>query len=362
MKEIILKDSHIKFGAKFINFAGWYMPVLYTGIIEEHLHTRKAVSVFDVSHMSKFFIEGKSALDDLTRLMTCNISSLKKGQCRYGFFLNHDGKFIDDAIIYKIAKEKFMVVANASTAEKDEKWIRMNISENTIFKNISDDIAKIDLQGPYSQKVLSNFCADPLNELKFYHFIETMFIDTEAIISRTGYTGEDGFEIYVKKEKASFVWDRLLSKEPVKPAGLGARDTLRLEMGYPLYGQDISEDYSPVEANLMRFVDLKKEFIGKKAIEQQLKYKAKNILVGFLIEGKRIARTGYKIMYNKKMIGTITSGTYSPSLKRPIALGYIASEFSKHKNVEIQQNGLMITGEITSLPFLKRRKIDSRKV
>lgn len=361
MKETFLKDFHIKSGARFTEFAGWNMPVSYTTIIEEHLHTRRFASVFDVSHMSKFILQGNSAMVDIEKLITCRVSTLKVGQCRYGFFLNYEGCFIDDVIVYKFSNEKFMIIGNASTEEKDENWISENISENTELKNISQDLAKIDLQGPYSQQVISKFCPENIKKLRRFHFSETLFLDIKIIISRTGYTGEDGFEIYVEKENAGLVWEKLLSTEPVKPAGLGARDTLRLEMAYPLYGQDINENYSPVEANMMRFVALDKDFIGKKAIEQKLKNKPNLILTGFVVEGKRIPRHGYKIMCDKTTIGTITSGTYSPCLKTPIALGYIDPEFKECKNITIENDDIILYASIVDTPFLHRRINDSRK-
>ena len=350
-----LHNEHARLSAKFTDFEGWKLPVQFNGIIKEHLHTRTANSVFDVCHMGEFIISGKSAASDLQRIHTCRIDSLACGRCKYGFLLNENGGIIDDTIVYKLAPDKFMLVVNAGCIDTDLKWLTDNISENTLIHNISDDTAKIDLQGPDSQETLKNlFPYIDFNILRKFSFIETEFRNTDLLISRTGYTGEDGFELYLSINHAEALWNNLLQIESVLPAGLGARDSLRLEKGYSLYGHDINSGITPVEANLERFIYFNKDFIGKEKIQEQSAAGTSKILAAFLCSGRRAARDGYEVFSDEnRKIGHVTSGAYSPSLKRGIGLCFIDSnEFLKGTFIRCASGDVNIDAVIVDLPFL----------
>jgi len=264
--ETPLTEEHKTLGARMAPFGGWMMPIQYTGIIEEHFWTRKQAGLFDICHMGEFIIEGKAASQDLEKILTANISTLNTNQCRYSFMLNENGGIIDDLIVYKLSDEKFMLVVNSATADGEADWLKNNLSAETDFEIISDVTSKIDLQGPLSREVLQNLTPADLSKLKYFRFIETTIDDVNAIISRTGYTGELGYEIYIPVQSSEQIWDKLLENKSVKPAGLGARDTLRLEAGLPLYGHELSLEFNPANTCFMFAVNLDKDFIGKDTV------------------------------------------------------------------------------------------------
>jgi aminomethyltransferase len=350
-----LYENHKKLNARLVPFAGWEMPVQYTNIIKEHMHTRTSVSVFDISHMGEFVIKGDNAEIDLENLISCRISTLSSGCCRYGFLLNDNGCFIDDTIIYKYNSKHFMIVVNASQIDSDSFWIREHLSEDTSFTDISSETAKIDLQGPLSFESASRAFPD----IDFMQMGKFTFLDFEhdgvsLTASTTGYTGELGFEFFMPNSHASTVWENFLSFKNVEPAGFGARDSLRLEKGFSLYGHDISDKITPLEANLERFVNFDKEFIGKKILQNPNLLKTSRSLTPFLCEGRITARDGFEIFRNNKSVGHVASGVYSPVLKKGIGLAFIDRRSSAVGSIiECRENDIKIKAIIVDLPFVR---------
>jgi len=352
LKTTPLFEKHKDLKAKLAPFAGWLMPIQYTSILEEHHWTRKHCSLFDTCHMGEILIYGRPEESGLDRLVTMNLSQMPVGKCAYGFMLNEDGGIIDDLIVYKLAEDKWMLVVNAGPLAKDEAHLKTHIK--TKVENISDTTAKLDLQGPLSREILKQWVGEEIERLKYYHFAFFSLLGEEVLISRTGYTGELGFEFYIKAEKAKALWDLFLSDGRVRPAGLGARDTLRLEMGYPLYGQDISEETTPLEAGLGRFIDFEKDFIGKDVLLRQREEGIKRKLVGFVTNSRRAPRHGYKIYVEEKEVGFVTSGTFSPSLSCGIGMGYVEIEYAKTDQLlSIRQDRIEIEAMIRKRPFYR---------
>lgn len=356
LKRTPLYNEHITAGAKMVPFSGWAMPVQYSGIIEEHLHTRERAGIFDICHMGEFLLKGPDAESDLERLVTCRVSDMVPGKCRYGFILNENGGIIDDLIVFKISGEEFMLVVNSATTEKDLEWIRKNISPVTALEDISDGTAKIDIQGPSSSRVLEKIIGrDPENDIKRFFFKKTDIGGTEVLLSRTGYTGETGYELFFSKDKAVRIWRLLMENEEVKPIGLGARDTLRMEMGYSLYGSDIDEEHSPLGSGLSAFVSMKKKFIGKEALLLREKKGIERILRGFICEARRSARRGFSVICGGSSAGIVTSGGFSPSIQKGIGLCYINTEHSAAgTGITLTDGKIDIKAEITELPIYKR--------
>lgn len=352
-------DIHRSFGAKMLNFHGWEMPLHYSsGIINEHLNTRTNVSLFDVSHMGRFEVKGTDAYDCLQTLVTNDISKLDNNMALYSPLCYDNGGIIDDLIIYMINREKFLIVVNASNREKDLKWIIKHLKSTTIVEDITDKIALLALQGPLAQNILEKAAAIVdlnLNQLKPFNFIITNIFGIECIISRTGYTGEDGFELFFDSSKIE-IWDKLIqlgSTFNIKPAGLGARDTLRLEAGLMLYGNDMDENTTPLEVPLKWTVKFEKEFIGKKAlINQQINRK----LVGFEVLEKRVARHGNEVLMNSKKIGFVTSGTFSPTLKKSIGFCFVPIYVMPNELIEINIGGKLYKAKVLSSTRFYKRK------
>jgi len=322
-----LYKEHQRLGARLGPFGGWLMPIQYEGIIAEHQWTRSSASIFDICHMGEFIIHGGFKKTGLDRIVTLRLHDMQKGACRYGLMLNENGGIVDDLVVYKIDEEKWMLVVNAATTPKDESHIRKNILPDARFEDISEKTAKIDLQGPLSTDVLAAVLGISVDPLKYYRFGSFSISGEECIISRTGYTGELGYEVYLNSENAVSLWQALLKDSRVKPAGLGARDTLRLEMGYPLYGQDIDDAHTPHEAGLERFVDLDKDFIGREAFLDKKVKGPHSRLVCFTTNSRRQPRHNYKICLDNKEVGIVTSGTFSPSLSRGIGMGYVENGY-----------------------------------
>lgn len=329
-----------------VPFAGWNMPVQYAGIIQEHHHTRTKAALFDTSHMGELFLRGSGALSDLDRLLTCRIDDLAIGAARYGFLLTETGGILEDLIVYRTAKKEFLLVVNASTTAKDIKWIEANISASTELADESAQTVMLSLQGPLSATTLSEHAqiehVQGLKNLPRFAVARADIEGMKALISRTGYTGELGFELFTSSANAERLWDLLASHPDVMPAGLGARDTLRLEKGYPLYGNDIDENRTPIEANLQRFVYQPKEFIGKPGL--LARPKPSQLLIGFICDGRRSARAHFDVIVDNRRAGTVTSGTFSPILKRGIGLCYIESSLA------IDDQKILLKGGETSIP------------
>ena len=341
-----------------LNFHGWEMPLHYSsGIINEHLNTRTNISLFDVSHMGRFEVKGIDAYDCLQTLVTNDISKLDNNMALYSPLCYDNGGIIDDLIIYMINRDKFLIVVNASNREKDLEWIIKHLKSTTIVEDITDKIALLALQGPLAQNILEKAAIVDLNlnQLKPFNFIITNIFGIECIISRTGYTGEDGFELFFDSSKIE-IWDKLIqlgSTFNIKPAGLGARDTLRLEAGLMLYGNDMDENTTPLEVPLKWTVKFEKEFIGKKAlINQQINRK----LVGFEVLEKRVARHGNEVLMNSKKIGFVTSGTFSPTLKKSIGFCFVPIYVMPNELIEINIGGKLYKAKVlNSTRFYKRK-------
>ena len=358
LKSLPLENIHIGLKAKMVPFGGWNMPIQYPkGIIHEHLHTRNQVSLFDCSHMGQFRIWGNKAASDLNRLFPRSVVNQKIGSCRYNFLLNDKGMVIDDLIVYRISDTEFYLVVNGATISADREHIRMHLSKETEFRDESPDTVKIDVQGPNSLKFLveNNFFQDIIPD--YYKFIQGKVDDIPCLISRTGYTGELGFEIYLDSKFGELVWDKLISANGIEPAGLGARDTLRLEMGYPLYGHELSLDVTPITAGFGKILQNDHDFIGKVGLQNKPTYQ----LVGIQFEGRRSVREGASVLdENGNSIGKITSGSYSPSLKCAISLAFINIDYTDTiKRIFGKVGKNLIPGRIEPLPFYRKGTVRS---
>lgn len=348
-------DIHKLFGAKMLSFYGWEMPLQYSGILAEHINTRANVGLFDVSHMGRFEVKGFKAFDCLQTLVTNDISRLNDNQALYSPICHDNGGIIDDLIVYMINRQKFLVVVNASNREKDLEWIVKN-SKSAVIENISDKTALLALQGPLAKKVLDKAVNGVnLDQLKPFDIAITNIFGIECIISRTGYTGEDGFEIFFDSSEID-IWDKLMqvgSRFNIKPAGLGARDTLRLEAGLMLYGNDINENITPLEVPLRWTVKFdKKEFIGKEALlSQQINRK----LVGFEILEKRIARHGNEVLMNGQKVGFVTSGSFSPTMKKSIGFCFVPMHVLPNQLIEISIGDKLYKAKVNSTRFYRRK-------
>jgi len=321
-----LYEEHLALNARMVPFGGWEMPVQYDGILTEHQSTREGVSIFDISHMGEFIIEGDLGETGLDEIVTMNLQDLPVHACRYGCMLNDKGGVIDDLIVFRIEKDKWFLVVNGATTQKDAAHFRAKLRVPNAFKDVSLETGKIDVQGPLSLEILSSFVAN-IKKLDYYTFDYFDLLDEHVLISRTGYTGELGYEIYFPWSKTADLWKALLEDTRVKPAGLGARDVLRLEMGYSLYGHELNEETSPLESGLNRFIDFDKEFAGKDVLLKQRAAGLKRKLVGVSSNSRRSPREGHKIYsQDGDEIGEITSGTFSPCLNRGIGLGFVAAD------------------------------------
>lgn len=365
-KKTPLYDEHIRLGAKMVEFAGWMMPLQYENITSEVKAVRECVGVFDVSHMGEILVEGPDTLKFIDKLITNDFSSLKCDHAIYTVMCNEKGGILDDLLVYKFSKEKALLVVNAANVEKDYNWI-LNHSKNynVSVKNVSDDFVLIAFQGPKSQELLQKFASIRLEKLEYYQFAEIRIRGVKVYISRTGYTGEDGFEIFTKPEAGVTLWRTLLElagKYGGKPAGLGARDICRLEASYMLYGEDMDENTSPLEVGLSWVVKFYKEdFIGKDALLKQREKGPERKIVGLVLKEKSVARHGYKVFKDKEEIGNITSGNYSPTLEKSIALAIVKSEsVKKGDEVEVEIREKKVKAEVVSLPFYKG-SVKSRK-
>lgn len=356
LKNTPLYAKHLALGAKMVPFSGWNMPVQYTGIIEEHIHTRTKAGLFDICHMGEFILKGSSSAKDIDRLVTCRINDMPAGKCRYGFLLKDDGGIIDDLIVFKMGPYEYLLVVNAGTIDKDKAWITSRISPSTAFQDESPNLAKLDLQGPLSGKIMSEIIGEEkVKDLKRYRFIIDKVGGVKAIVSRTGYTGELGYEFFFQAGSAEAIWDMLLAFPDVKPIGLGARDTLRLEMGYSLYGSDIDEAHNPFEANLGKFVCMEKDFIGREALERRGKKGPARTLFGFVCEGRRSARSHFRVIAGGNDVGEVTSGTFSPSLQRGIGLCYITKELAQEgREIVLSDGKAEIKANLKTIPLYNR--------
>lgn len=358
MKNTALTDTHIALGAKMVPFAGYNMPVSYEGVNAEHETVRKGVGVFDVSHMGEFLIEGPKALELIQKVTSNDASKLTVGKAQYSYLPNETGGIVDDLIVYRIKDETYLLVVNASNIEKD--WTHISKYNEGIaadMRNISEGFSLLAVQGPKAIKAMQSLTSVNLEDIKFYNFVVADFGGIDyVIISATGYTGSGGFEIYCKNDEVQQIWDKIFEAGAdygIKPIGLGARDTLRLEMGYCLYGNDINDETSPFEAGLGWITKFTKDFVNSDALAEEKEKGIEQKLIGFELNERGIPRQGYDIVDGQgKKIGTVTSGTMSPSLNKGIGMGYVPSELSKpgHKiHIQIRKNTVPAT--VVKLPF-----------
>lgn len=358
LKLVPLNNLHVKLGAKMVPFAGYNMPVRYSSDIEEHMTVRRGVGVFDVSHMGEFILQGPDALDLIQRVTSNDASKLVDGQAQYSCLPNENGGIVDDLIVYKIKDNDYMLVVNASNIEKDWNWISKFNSKHVLMKNISDDICLFAVQGPKAQATLQKLTEIDLSAIKYYHFEKGELAGVEdVILSNTGYTGAGGFEIYVNKAYAEKIWNAIFKAGKdfdIKPIGLGARDTLRLEMGFCLYGNDIDDTTSPIEGGLGWITKFTKPFTNADAIKHQKDSGIKRKLVGFKMVDKGIPRHDYLIKAaDGSTIGKVTSGTMSPVLGIGIGLGYVTIDYSKPgTEIFIDVRGRALKASVSKLPFI----------
>lgn len=358
VKRIPLNDIHEKLGGKMVSFAGFNMPVRYSSDIDEHKAVRNAVGVFDVSHMGEFSLKGPNALDLIQRVTTNDASKLINGQAQYSALPNEQGGLVDDLIVYKIKDEDYLLVVNAGNIEKDWNWISKFNSRGVEMKNVSDELCLFAVQGPKAVSVLQKLTAVDLDTIKYYHFtIDTFAGISNVIISNTGYTGAGGFEIYVHKDYAEKVWNAIFEagkSEQIKPIGLGARDTLRLEMGFCLYGNDIDDTTSPLEAGLGWITKFSKDFTNSENLKKQKAEGVSKKLVGFRMIDKGIPRHDYIIKdAGGSTIGKVTSGTMSPMLGIGIGLGYVKTEnATPGSEIFIDVRGRALKAQVQKLPLI----------
>lgn len=352
-----LYDNHMSLGGNMVSFGGFLLPTFYTGINFEHKIVRSKVGLFDVSHMGEFIISGDDAQSFLQKITINNLEAISIGQAQYTAMCYDNGGIIDDLLIYK-DKDKFMMVVNAGNIDKNLQWLNKNLSGDVKIENMSNKICLLAIQGPKSRVVLQGLMDKNLNSLPFYHFMRGKIAGIDSLISRTGYTGELGYELYIDSKVVVDLWKTLLdfgSKYGLHPVGLGCRDTLRLEMTYPLYGNDIDKNTNPFEAGLGWITNLSKDFFMGKAILEDLKNNIKRRLVSIVMNEKSIPRNGCLIYSNNNLIGKITSGTMSPSIGKGIGLGLVKSSYAHiGTNIEIDIRGKKKSATIIKSPFYKR--------
>ncbi|GAA4969066.1 glycine cleavage system aminomethyltransferase GcvT [Algibacter aquimarinus] len=359
MKNTALTETHIALGAKVVPFAGYNMPVQYEGVNLEHETVRNNVGVFDVSHMGEFLIEGEHALKLIQKVSSNDVSKLTIGKAQYSCLPNDDGGIVDDLIIYKIKEETYLLVVNASNIEKDWNWISSKNDVGATMRDLSEDYSLLAIQGPKAIESMQSITSHDLSAIKFYNFIVGDFAGIEhVIISATGYTGSGGFEIYCKNSEVKQIWDKVLEAGAnfgIKPIGLAARDTLRLEMGYCLYGNDIDDTTSPIEAGLGWITKFTKDFTNSEALKAEKERGPERKLVAFELNDRGIPRHGYDIVDgNGNKIGTVTSGTMSPSMGKGIGLGYVPAVFADlNSKINIQIRKKAIPATVVKLPFYK---------
>ncbi|OEK03620.1 glycine cleavage system protein T [Roseivirga sp. 4D4] len=359
LKKVALNDLHEQLGGKMVPFAGYNMPVRYSSDIEEHNTVRNGIGVFDVSHMGEFVLSGPDALDLIQRVTSNDASKLVDGQAQYSYFPNETGGVVDDLLVYRFNAEKYMLVVNASNIDKDWAWVSKYNTKGVGMKNVSDSHSLFAVQGPKAVEALQKLTSVNLSEIKYYNFVVGPFAGVEhVIISATGYTGAGGFEIYLHNDHAESVWKQIFEageEFDIKPIGLGARDTLRMEMGYCLYGNDITDETSPLEAGLGWVTKFTKEFTNSAALQKQKEEGISNKLVAFKMIDKGIPRSHYELLDNEEnKIGEVTSGTMSPSLGYGIGLGYVTKESSKiGTEILVAVRKRRLKAEIVKLPFYK---------
>ena len=366
LKKTPLNEAHRALGGKMVDFGGWDMPVQYpAGVIEEHMATRTRAGLFDVSHMGEIWVEGEDAIGFVDRLTTNDVTKLVDGQAHYSALTNEKGGVVDDLLVYRFDVDKLLLVVNAGTTDKDWEWITSHKKdENVTLTNASADYCQIAVQGPNAFGNLQRLTETDLGDIKYYHFTMGYVDGVESIISRTGYTGEDGFEVYADAKYARQLWDKLLEtggygkEDGILPCGLAARNTLRLESAMSLYGHELSDDITPLEANLGWITKLQKgDFIGSDALKKKKEDGLSRRIVGFEMTQPGIARDGYDVYIEDKRVGYVTSGSPAPFLKKNIGLAFLPVEFANvDQEIKIDVRGKHLSAKVVPTPFYKRPK------
>ena len=360
LKRTPLYDLHVSLGGRMVPFAGWDMPVQYTSILDEARAVRSRAGIFDVSHMGRMLIRGPDACALLNRVLSPDIPQIRIRRARYGLICNEEGGIIDDAIIYRLGRERYMLVPNASNADAVAEWVEKwrRPSDDVEISIVTEDLAMIAHQGPAAQMMLMTLTDHDVSTLRLFRTVETEVAGASAIVARTGYTGEDGFEIMVPSSDAGTLWQALCDAGAT-PCGLGSRDVLRLEAGLPLHGNDIDVTVNPFEAGLDRFVQLDRdEYVAKGALERIRDEGPDRRLIGFRMVGRGIARTGYELYSGGEKVGHVTSGSFSPTLDMAIGMGYVREDFSDYgAPLQVDIRGRMVDAEVEMLPFYAERQV-----
>ncbi|MCX8104039.1 MAG: glycine cleavage system aminomethyltransferase GcvT [Candidatus Bipolaricaulota bacterium] len=353
LKRTPLYEAHTRLGAKLVEFGGWEMPIQYTSIIEEHTTVRAAVGIFDVSHMGELEITGPNAHDLVQKLITNDASTLKEYQVLYSPMCYESGGTVDDLLVYKLP-DRFLLVVNAANTDKDFAWVQQNAKNFKVtVKNVSAEYGQIAVQGPQAERLLQPFTACALKDLRYYWATPARVLGSEVLLSRTGYTGEDGFEIYAEPSVIVRLWDELI-RAGAKPIGLGARDTLRFESGMPLYGHELDEQTTPVEAGLGWTVKEKDiDYNGKAILLAQKHQGPKKKLIGLKMLEPGVPRQGYKIFADGREVGAVTSGMFAPSVNAFLAMGFVAADIAATAALEIEIRGQRKKAQMTKLPFYR---------
>lgn len=359
LKKTPLNQDHYDLGATMVDFGGWDMPVQYTGILEEHKAVRSSCGLFDVSHMGEIWVTGKDATAYINNMISSDIVPQMAGQIKYGVLMMPDGHAVDDLLVYKYTDEKYLIVVNASNTDKDYAWFKEQLgSYDVSIDNQSDQTGEIAIQGPLAEEILQTLTDMNLKEMKYYTFAEGKVDGVDAIVSRTGYTGEDGFEVYVAAAKTSQIWNAILKAgdSRILPCGLGARDTLRFEAKMPLYGHELSDKISPLETGLGRFVELdtKEAFIGREALAKEKAEGRKRKIVGIEMVGRGVARDHMPVKKDGVAVGEITSGSYSPTLGKNLGLAIVPVDYQVDDTVHVEIRGKDVEAKIVKTPFYKR--------
>jgi len=357
LKRTSLYERHKALGARFVDFAGWEMPVQYSGLMEEHLRVRETCGVFDVSHMGEIEITGPGAIAAVQLLGTNDIEKAADGQCQYTILCYPTGGVVDDCIVYRNSNESFLICVNASNAEKVFKWFQEVNPPDVTISYVSENYCQIAVQGPASVDVMRPLAGSDPGSIKGFHFITATVAGKKSIVSRTGYTGEDGFEIYAAPGDGPVIWDAIMEAgkgKNILPIGLGARNTLRLEKGYPLYGHELSKDLTPTEAGLKRFIGFnKKKFLGDERIKAEGANGVKKTLCGFVLDGPGVPRDNYPVHVGGEEVGYVTSGTLSPSLKRGLGMAFLPPSLGKAgTGIEIMIRNKPFKATVVKTPFL----------
>ena len=364
LKKTPLNEVHRALGGKMVDFGGWDMPVQYkAGVIEEHMATRTRAGLFDVSHMGEIWVEGRDAIPFVNRITTNDVTKLVDGQAHYSALTNENGGIVDDLLVYRFNDEKLLLVVNAGTTEKDWDWITSHKGEDDdiALTNASPSYCQIAIQGPKALGILQKLTETNLDEIKYYHFTIGYVDGVESIVSRTGYTGEDGFEVYAPADTAKQLWEKMLeigANDGILPCGLAARNTLRLESAMSLYGHELGDDINPLEANLGWITKLQKgDFVGRDRIAELKENGIKRKLAGFEMREPGIARDGYDVYVGDEKVGTVTSGSPAPFLKKNIGLAFLPPQFANAgQEIKIDVRGKRLAAEVVPTPFYKRQK------